>query len=301
MSRKSSPLNKVHGWLVLDKPVGLSSAAAVGIVRRKFDGMKAGHGGTLDPLASGILPIALGEATKTTAFAMGAEKSYEFEVIWGKQTATDDAEGAVIATSDHRPSEEDIHAALPHFIGVISQVPPAYSAVKVDGKRAYAMARNEGKMPELAARDIQIDDLRLLSSTSESAQFEVHCGKGAYIRSLARDLGAYLGTKAYVSALRRTKVGQFSLKNAISLDFFENLSDSAAASQFVVPVLAALDDIPALLITPEDAQRLRYGQMLESDKADRKAPLFKAICDGQLIALIEAHEKGLKPMRVFNL
>ena len=298
-SKKQTP--SYHGWFVLDKPIGMSSAAAVGIVRRKFDGMKAGHGGTLDPLASGILPIALGEATKTTAYAMGAEKSYEFEVIWGKQTATDDAEGDVIATSDIRPSEADIKAVLGEFVGVISQVPPAYSAVKIDGKRAYALARGEGEMPELQARDIRIDGLRLIDAKPDSARFEVDCGKGAYIRSLARDLGARLGTVAYVSALRRTKVGQFSLKNAISLDFLENLSDSAAASQYVVPVLAALDDIPALSITPEEAQKLRHGQLLETKPTIADAPIYKAICDGVLIALIETHEKGLKPMRVFNL
>ena len=290
-----------HGWLVLDKPLGLSSAAAVGIVRRKFGGIKAGHGGTLDPLASGILPIALGEATKTTSYAMGAEKSYEFEVIWGQQTATDDAEGEVIATSDVRPSPSDILAALPAFIGIIDQRPPAFSAVKIDGKRAYAMARAQEKLPELKARPIRIDDLRLIESTTDSARFAVDCGKGAYIRSLARDLGLHLGSCAYVSALRRTKVGQFSLKNAISLDFLENLSDSAAASHYVMPVLAALDDIPALSITPEQAQKLRYGQLLEIKPPEANTSIYKAVCEGVLIALVEVHETHLKSVRVFNL
>ena len=295
----SSPLP--HGWLVLDKPLGLSSAAAVGIVRRKFGGMKAGHGGTLDPLATGILPIALGEATKTTAYAMGAEKSYEFEVIWGKQTATDDAEGEVIATSDIRPDEADIKAALPAFIGIIDQTPPAFSAVKIDGKRAYAMARAQQDMPVLKSRPIRIDDLRLLEVKTDSARFAVDCGKGAYIRSLARDLGLHLGSCAYVSALRRTKVGQFSLKNAISLDFLENLSDSAAASSYVMPVLAALDDIPALSISPEEAQKLRFGQLLEMKPALADASIYKAVCEGVLIALIEVRDASLKPIRVFNL
>ena len=290
-----------HGWLVLDKPLGISSAAAVGIVRRKFDGAKAGHGGTLDPLASGILPIALGEATKTTAYAMGAEKSYEFEVKWGEQTATDDAEGEVIARSDIIPSDEAIRAVLPEFIGLIQQTPPAFSAVKIGGKRAYAIARHEGEMPELAAREIRIDDLVLLSSSKGFARFAVDCGKGAYIRSLARDLGHRLNTAAHVTELRRTKVGQFSLKGAISLDFLENLSDSAAASRYVMPVLAALDDIPALLITPEEAQKLRYGQLLETKPNMALSHIYKAVCDDTLIALVEVHEKGLKPMRVFNL
>ena len=302
---KKKPVPAYHGWLVLDKPLGISSAAAVGIVRRKFDGVKAGHGGTLDPLASGILPIALGEATKTTAFAMGAEKSYEFEVRWGEQTATDDAEGAVIARSDVIPSSDDIQQVLDEFIGHIQQRPPAFSAVKVGGKRAYAIARGGDETLELAPREIRIDDLRLIDANGQTARFAVDCGKGAYIRSLARDLGQRLGTVAHITALRRTKVGQFSLNGAISLDFLENLSDSAAASQYVMPILAALDDIPALLISPEEAQKLRFGQMLETKLRETKAEvtdavLYKAICDDKLIALIEVHEKGLKPMRVFN-
>ena len=303
MAQKNHKKTKAahHGWLVLDKPLGISSAAAVAIVRRKFDGIKAGHGGTLDPLASGILPIALGEATKTTAYAMGAEKSYEFEVKWGEQTQTDDSEGDVIATSDIIPNEADITAILGEFIGLIQQRPPAYSAVKIGGKRAYAIARHEGEMPELAPREIRIDDLQLVSADGDRARFGVDCGKGAYIRSLARDLGLRLGTVAHVTELRRTKVGQFSLKNAISLDFLENLSDSAAASQFVMPVLAALDDIPALLITPEEAQKLRFGQLLERRPDTQLSQIYKAVCDGQLIALIEGHEDALKPMRVFNL
>ena len=295
------PDGALNGWLVLDKPVGISSAATVAIVRRKCGGVKAGHGGTLDPLASGILPIALGEATKTTSYAMGAEKSYEFEVQWGVQTATDDAEGDIIATSDIIPQPDAITAVLPEFVGLIQQTPPIYSAVKVKGKRAYAIARHSDETPKLAAREIRIDDLQLLSCEGDRARFAVACGKGAYIRSLARDLGLRLGSVAHVTALRRTKVGQFSLSRAISLDFLENLSDSATASQYVMPVLAALDDIPALLISPEEAQKLRFGQLLET-RPDMTAPqIYKAVCDGGLIALIEVQDKGLKPVRVFNL
>ena len=302
---KVRPEASYHGWLVLDKPVGISSAAAVAIVRRKFGGIKTGHGGTLDPLASGILPIALGEATKTTSFAMGADKSYEFDVRWGEQTATDDAEGAVIARSDVIPTADETAAVLHEFVGTIMQKPPAYSAIKVAGKRAYALARGGAEMPDLAPREIRIDALRLIAATGTMARFHVDCGKGAYIRSLARDLGHRLGSVAHVTHLRRTKVGQFSLKNAISLDFFEKISDSAAASHYVVAVLAALDDIPALLLSPEEAQRLRYGQMLDVQLLDQisvaNAPLYKGVCDGKLIALIEVHEAGLKPMRVFNI
>ena len=289
-----------HGWLVLDKPVGISSAAAVGIVRRLFGGIKAGHGGTLDPLASGILPIALGEATKTTSYVMGAEKSYEFALRWGEQTETDDAEGAVIARSDKIPEKAQIIEALDDFIGLIDQKPPAYSAVKVGGRRAYALARDGKEVPELAARQIRIDDFTLLSASGHEARFQVQCGKGAYIRSLARDLGQALGTVAHVTELRRTAVGQFNLENAISLDLLEELGHSAAASPYVIPVIAALDDIPALAITTEEAKKLRFGQLLNPRPELNRSQIYKAVCDGHLIALIEAHDEGIKPLRVFN-
>ena len=289
-----------HGWLVLDKPIGISSAAAVGIVKRIFGGIKAGHGGTLDPLASGILPIALGEATKTTAYAMGAEKSYEFVAKWGEQTSTDDAEGDVIATSDNRPSSAQIEALLPSFTGEIDQTPPAYSAVKIGGKRAYAIARHSDEMPEIQSRKIIIKSIKLIDHNEQESRFEVHCGKGAYIRSLARDLGISLGTVAHVTALRRLSVGQFSTKNAISLDFLKELGHSAAASPYVIPVVAALDDIPALAITTAEAQKLRYGQLLQPKPDMAPDTVYKALVDGELVALIEVREDGLKPMRVFN-
>ncbi|MGC6536751.1 MAG: tRNA pseudouridine(55) synthase TruB [Candidatus Puniceispirillaceae bacterium] len=294
------PSEAYHGWLVLDKPVGISSAAAVGIVRRLFGGIKAGHGGTLDPLASGILPIALGEATKTTSYVMGAEKSYEFALRWGEQTATDDAEGDVIARSDVVPEAADITATLGSFIGLIDQTPPAYSAIKIDGKRAYALARDGKEMPKLAARQIRIDDFTLLSANGHEARFQVHCGKGAYIRSLARDLGLKLGTVAHVTELRRIAVGQFNLENAISLDLLEELGHSAAASPYVIPVIAALDDIPALAITTEEAKKLRFGQLLAPHPELDRSQIYKAVCDGHLIALVEAHDEGVKPLRVFN-
>ena len=289
-----------HGWLVLDKPIGISSAAAVGIVKRIFGGIKAGHGGTLDPLASGILPIALGEATKTTAYAMGAEKSYEFVAKWGEQTSTDDAEGDVIATSDNRPTSAQIEALLPSFTGEIDQTPPAYSAVKIGGKRAYAIARHSDEMPEIQSRKIIIKSITLIDHNEQESRFEVHCGKGAYIRSLARDLGISLGTVAHVTELRRLSVGQFSTKNAISLDFLKELGHSAAASPYVIPVVAALDDIPALTITTAEAQKLRYGQLLQPKPDMAPDTVYKALVDGELVALIEVREDGLKPMRVFN-
>jgi len=299
-NHKANNGGAINGWLVLDKPVGISSAAAVAIVKRIFGGVKAGHGGTLDPLASGILPIALGEATKTTAYAMGAEKSYEFVAKWGEQTSTDDGEGDIIATSDIRPNREQITSILDEFTGEIDQTPPAYSAVKIDGKRAYAIARQSDEMPELKSRKIFIKSIRCLESDESAARFEVHCGKGAYIRSLARDMGLRLGTVAHVTELRRLSVGQFSTKNAISLDFLKELGHSAAASPYVIPVVAALDDIPALTITTAEAQKLRYGQLLQPKPDLAPDTIYKALVDGELVALIEVREDGLKPMRVFN-
>ena len=230
MARKRG--QPIHGWVNLDKPKGISSAKAVAIVRRVFDAAKAGHGGTLDPLASGVLPIALGEATKTVSFAMGQQKSYEFELAWGSETSTDDGEGSVTRQSDHRPDEAAIDAALVRYQGHIQQVPPIYSAIKVDGKRAYDLARKSGDDEAaitLESRQIYIESFRRIASDQNHARFYVACGKGAYIRALARDLGRDLGTAAHVTALRRLSVGQFHADHAISLDFLEKLPHSAAA------------------------------------------------------------------------
>ena len=299
MPRRNKP-SDIHGWLAIDKPLGMSSAAVVAIVRRVFGGIKVGHGGTLDPLASGILPIALGEATKTVAYVMDAQKTYEFTAKWGEQTSTDDAEGEVIATSDTRPDADEITAILPQFTGQISQIPPAYSAIKIDGKRAYDLARQGTDEIVLAARDIMIHRLALTAHTNEDACFVTSCGKGTYIRSLARDIATALGTVAHVSHLRRTAVGQFTQENAISLDFLQELSHSAAASPYVIPVVTALDDIPALPITTVEAQKLRFGQRLPPRPALSKTHLYKALCDGTLVALVEATEEGVKSVRVFN-
>ena len=299
MPRRNKP-SDIHGWLAIDKPLGMSSAAVVAIVRRVFGGIKVGHGGTLDPLASGILPIALGEATKTVAYVMDAQKTYEFTAKWGEQTSTDDAEGEVIATSDIRPDADAITAILPQFTGQISQIPPAYSAIKIDGKRAYDLARQGADEIVLAARDIMIHRLALTAHTNEDACFVTSCGKGTYIRSLARDIATALGTVAHVSHLRRTAVGQFTQENAISLDSLQELGHSAAASPYVIPVVTALDDIPALPITTVEAQKLRFGQRLPPRPALSKTHLYKALCDGTLVALVEATEEGVKSVRVFN-
>ena len=302
----------VHGWVNLDKPIGVSSAKAVAIVRRVFDAAKAGHGGTLDPLASGILPIALGEATKTVSFTMGRAKTYEFELVWGAETSTDDGEGDVTRQSDYRPNEGEIDAALAGFIGQIDQVPPAYSAIKVDGKRAYDLARKATApedVPLLQSRMVHIDDFRRVASDQTHARFYVACGKGAYIRALARDLGRVLGSAAHVTALRRLSVGNFHVDNAISLDFLESLPHSSATFKHLHPVVSALDDIPALPISENEAIKLRHGQTLpviSASARDRFQALLTgataiAIKDDRPVALVVVKAGAVCPVRVLNI
>jgi tRNA pseudouridine55 synthase len=311
-SRKNG--QPVHGWVNLDKPVGVSSAKAVAIVRRVFNAAKAGHGGTLDPLASGVLPIALGEATKTVAFAMGSHKSYEFTLAWGVETSTDDAEGTVTQTSEKRPSEAEVLAVLPQFTGHIEQVPPAYSAIKVDGQRAYKLARKADGCEDvpavkLAPRTIFIETCRLLSHNESEARFYVACGKGAYIRSMARDIGRAVGSAAHVTSLRRVSVGRFHADQAISLDFLENLEHSAPAFEHLHPVVSALDDIPALPISGDEASLLRHGQTLGalSQSAQMR---FADLAGGQTgiamhgdlpVALVAIKAGAVCPVRVLNL
>ena len=299
----------VHGWLVLDKPLGVSSAKAVAIVRRVFDAEKAGHGGTLDPLASGILPIALGEATKTVAWAMAARKTYRFIVRWGEARETDDAEGAITATSDHRPSRGEIEAALPAFTGAIQQRPPAYSALKVAGERAYDLARG-GEAVDLAPRTVEVATLTLLGTPDpDHAEFEAEVGKGTYIRALGRDLALELGTFGHLSALRRTRVGPFNEDRAISLDKLTSLGHSPPPFEHLLPVETALDDIPALALTEAEAARLRCGQaVLPLRPTDRAFMLelgngqrIRATCGTKLVALAEIADGALRPVRVLNL
>ena len=310
MARKRG--QPVHGWVNLDKPKGISSAKAVAIVRRVFDAAKAGHGGTLDPLASGILPIALGEATKTVSFAMGQQKSYEFELAWGSETSTDDTEGEVTRQSDHRPNDAAIDTALVNFQGDIEQVPPVYSAIKVDGKRAYELARNAADdAPEitLESRPVYIESFRRIAADEHHARFYVACGKGAYIRALARDLGRELGTAAHVTALRRLSVGQFHADHAISLDFLESLPHSAPALEHLHPVVSALDDIPALPISGNEATKLRHGQTLPVISASAQ-DRFQALLTGATaiamdgdrpVALVVIKASAVCPVRVLNI
>ncbi|WP_181703732.1 tRNA pseudouridine(55) synthase TruB [Chthonobacter albigriseus] len=306
MSRRQKN-NTVHGWVVLDKPVGMTSTQAVGAIKRIFGTSKAGHAGTLDPLASGMLPIALGEATKTVPFVQDGEKLYRFTVRWGAETTTDDTEGAVVAASDHRPTAAEIEAILDGFEGEILQTPPAFSAIKVDGERAYDLAR-AGEEVILEARPVVIHRLDLVETPDpDTAVFETECGKGTYVRALARDMGRRLGTRGHVTQLRRLGVGPFGEADMIPLDFLQEIRhDDARIGELAAalrPVETALDDIPALAVTGTDANRLRSGQSVLL--RGRDAPVFEgpayATCQGQLIALGEVERGELHPRRVFNL
>jgi tRNA pseudouridine55 synthase len=301
MSRRKSG-DKVDGWVILDKPVGLGSTPAVGKVRRLFGAQKAGHGGTLDPLASGVLPIALGEATKTVPFVMDGRKEYRFTLRFGQARSTEDAEGEVTATSDLRPTDQAIRCALPAFVGDIEQVPPAFSALKVEGRRAYDLAR-AGEPVDLRPRRIVIERLELLGrADTDHADFVVSCGKGTYIRSLGRDLALSLGTVGYLSALRRTAVGPFREEAAISLPKLEALGHIPALLGALAPVATALDDIPALALTEAQADRLRQGQpVLLTRDAPPSGALLRAETGSRLVALVRSDGTSLKPVRVFNL
>src|SRR6516165_5469376 len=302
--RKALP---IHGWLVFDKPQGMTSTQAVSRVRHLYGAQKAGHAGTLDPLATGVLPIAFGEATKTMPFAVGGNKQYRFTVRFGAATATDDAEGAIVATSAVRPTRAEIEAALPGFVGEISQVPPRYSALKVAGARAYDLARDEEEF-ELAPRPALIESLKLVDMPdSDHCLIEARCGKGTYVRALARDLGHSLGSAAHITELRRTRVGPFDEEAAISLAKLEQLGHSAAGRDALVSVLqpieTALDDIPALAMSGRDAARLKRGQpvlLRGRDAPILKGPVY-ATSRGTLVAVGEVSQGELRPTRVFNL
>jgi tRNA pseudouridine55 synthase len=300
---------RLHGWINLDKPRGMSSAQAVAAVRRILDAEKAGHGGTLDPLATGVLPIALGEATKTVAWAIEGKKIYRFTLRWGEARDTDDSAGAVTGSSPVRPTRDAIAAVLPSFVGILMQRPPAYSALKVAGARAYDLAR-DGIAVVLEPRPVDIESLRLVDSLDDDhASFETVVGRGTYVRALARDLGAALGTLAHVTDLCRHQVGRFRLEQAISLDKLATLGHSAAASEYLLPVETVLDDIPALALTEEEAQALRYGQAVTLLRPSDRACIDQigdgatlcAMSGGKLVALVEVQSGGLRPVRVMNL
>jgi tRNA pseudouridine55 synthase len=330
----------LNGWIILDKPVGLGSTTAVSAVKRILreagePRTKVGHGGTLDPLASGVLPIALGEATKLCGRMLDATKEYDFAIKFGEETDSLDAEGQVVAASDVRPTLEQVEALLPRFTGAIKQIPPVYSALKVSGKAAYERAR-AGETLDMKARSVTVHDLKILAETEERTSVTAGAGprnlrrtdvrshrldashrvslpgpeldeitlcatvsKGTYIRSLARDIAHALGTVGHVSYLRRTRAGPFYLESAISLDFLEEAAKGRALTRTVLPLGAALDDIPALPVTPDQAQLLRRGQKLVGIPAPPGLGL--ATSEGIPVALVEATADGLRVVRGFNL
>lgn len=295
-------LPSLHGWIVLDKPLGLSSAQGVAAVKRVlreagYPKARIGHGGTLDPLATGVLPIALGEATKLAGRMLDAIKGYTFTVHWGEATATDDEEGAVVATCDMRPDPAAIVGVLPAFRGSIVQTPPAYSALKVEGERAYKLAR-AGETVVLAERHLTIHALDLLDARVDAADFAVTCSKGTYVRSLARDLALALGTVGHVTALRRTRAGPFTLAQAISLDKWADLLQSYP-EQAILSLTAGLDDIPALPVTPEDATLLRQGRTLPGHPASHG--LYLATDGPVPVALVDVSFAAIRVVRGFNL
>ena len=300
----------VNGWVCFDKPFEMGSTEAVSKLRRLFNAQKAGHAGTLDPLASGILPIALGEATKTVPFLMDAEKVYRFTINWGVSTDSIDREGEIVGRSDVRPSVEAVKAALPAFVGDIDQTPPRFSAIKVDGQRAYDLAR-DGAEFELASRRVTIHEAAVTDAPdADHVEITMRTGKGVYVRSLARDLALMLGAEGHVSALRRERVGPFSVENAVTLDILADLVHRDAASEGLLPVATALDDIPELAVTDQDAFSLRQGRpivLLPRQVETLKGQLHGdartvSVFLGQtLVALGQLRAGRLEPDRVFNL
>lgn len=314
MGRRRKKGNPIHGWVLIDKPIGLSSTQVLYKVRGHFNAQKAGHGGTLDPMATGLLPIALGEATKLISHALHGDKTYEFTIRWGQATDSHDAEGEVIFESDVRPSAADIKVALPAFIGNIKQRPPKFSAIKIDGKRAYNLAR-AGKEVEIKERDAEIYDFELLNMPdSDHARFKVSCAAGTYVRALCRDLAEKLGTYGHLVKLRRIKASGIDVKDAILLDDFLDLSQDAAKEQVLLNVGEVLDDIPALKLTSEEARCLRLGQSLRFITRPERSRLLElglnqqeddlsalAVADGVPIAMVRINGPEIKPVRVLLL
>jgi tRNA pseudouridine55 synthase len=331
MSRRKKG-QPVHGWVIVDKPQGMTSTQVVGAIRRIFDAQKAGHAGTLDPMATGVLAVALGEATKTVPYAMDSQKTYRFTACWGEARDSDDAEGKVTATSESRPSRTEIAAALPRFTGAISQVPPAYSAIKVQGERAYDLAR-EGEAVTLEPRTVEVYESRLLAQPDpDHAEFEIRCGKGTYVRAWVRDLALALGTVGHVCALRRTRIGAFTEELAVPLERLQGEACSEpgpenilareggnvhipAAFEHLRPIATALDGIPALAVTGPDAVRLRSGNPIlirpaqfarisegQDDGDDLQGlTVFLQTSEGEPVALAEFASGEFRPFRVFNL
>lgn len=327
MARKKKGI-PIHGWINFNKPLGMTSTQAVGKIRYALKAQKVGHGGTLDPLASGVLPIALGEATKTVNYIQDAMKIYEFTVTWGEQRSTDDAEGDVINASNVRPTQDQITALLPQFIGDIEQLPPQFSAIKINGERAYDIAR-DGEHADIKPRQTYIESLEITADLSgrsaparlrhDETKFRLTCGKGTYVRSIARDMGEILGCYGYISALKRTKVGALELNDAISLDIFEQMIDNPTQemdlSSFVLPLQTVLDDIPVLACKDKEAVLLKNGNgisflskpdlaRLEAIGIDWKSDNITtalATYEDTALAMIDVDGAKIQPVRVFNM
>ncbi len=300
----------IHGWLILNKPTGMTSAKAVAKVKHLLclagadKETKVGHAGTLDPLASGLLPLAIGEATKTVSYAMDGRKSYFFRLTWGQERSTDDAEGEITATSASRPARAQVEAILPLFIGQIQQIPPAYSAIKISGQRAYARVR-AGEAVEMQPRFVYVENMQIVDFNEKSAGFFVHCGKGTYIRSLGRDIARALGTCGYVSELVRNRVGKFGTEQAISLEKLEELVHKGELAACLYPVESVLDDIPAWKIDSANAKKLAHGGVVAFDPGEmagiESGDIWQALHEGRLVALTRFERGVMSPLRVFNL
>ncbi len=308
--RKGEP---VHGWLVLNKPTGITSTKALAMARRLLNAVKAGHAGTLDPLADGVLPLAFGEATKTVPYLVDARKSYRFTVRWGQETTTDDREGPVVRESDLRPNADEILAQLPAFLGRVLQVPPAFSAIRVEGQRAYDLARH-GKAVALAARETDIFRLEIeVMPDRDHTVFSMTCGKGTYVRAFARDIGRILGCFAHVATLTRTRVGPFELKDAITLEKLEESAKDRSTMRGLCPLATVLDDIPALAVTDQEASQLRLGRGIlargrlfmtegvgDDSSAHELPPVYCRTRSGDPVAIAVFEAGEVKPIRVFN-
>jgi tRNA pseudouridine55 synthase len=306
MSKPRRERLKVDGWIVLDKPTGVTSTHALAIIKRLTKADKAGHAGTLDPLASGILPLAFGEATKTVPYVMDGEKAYRFTVTWGAETNTDDSDGEIVNSSAKRPTEAEIKAILPRFMGVILQTPPQFSALKIQGERAYDLAR-DGEVVKLEPREVEITALSLVSNTEDTATFEAECGKGTYVRALARDFGRLLGCFGHITALRRTRVGPFTEVESVTIEDLQAAGEEGPQASdlkaLIQPVERGLSSLSAVAIGQHEAQRLRNGQSVILRGRDAPIVIGQAYATlhGKLVALVEGEGGELRPKRAFHL
>ena len=297
---KHNKADDVNGWLIIDKPKNMTSAQVVGKTRYLLHANKNGHTGTLDPFATGVLPIAFGEATKLVSFVTDGNKEYEFIIKWGEQTSTDDTEGEVVASCAKIPIREEILRIIPDFIGKIKQVPPIYSAIKINGKQAYKLARL-GQNVVMPEREVEIYELELLSDFADSAQFRVSCSKGTYIRTLGKDIALKLGTVGHLTQLRRTKCANFDLKSKILLDSLEKIEYLDERRKLLLPMETSLRDIAEIAVSVDDATKLSMGQGLSPKKYNLKyVGLAAAKCYDCLIAIVRIDERKISPIRVFN-